>query len=212
MIKRQIQQLTQRLFLGWYKLKIWMEGNYVVVPLSGNHLILVRKLGLFELDNKGNDILPPYRYQILMATGQILEDEYNLDAIKEPPKPPDIPAEDIEPNSWEFAQLREYETYLAAIAHEKERIKSYEARIESVAKYILDHCVSKDDQQYIVEVQDWQLVYQAALTPGLTEEDIADTLRNTFQGVIWEFGDFSSIGKSDTKRERKGNRNPTMGT
>lgn len=165
----------------------------------------VRRLGLFELDSKGREILGPYVYTMLSATGQFIEDEYVL-----PTHPDDIPKPPGNPNTPEGQeQLRAYETYLAALAHEKKRIESYEGWVSDIAHYILDNCLSLEDRNRIQE-DDWPLVRMAAVVPELTEEGIAQTLRDTFQGFIWQPPDFGrAIDVSEGQREGMGY--PAMG-
>lgn len=152
------------------------------ITLSDNEPCRVRVLGLYELDNKGRAILGPYCYSILMATGQIKEDEYRLDLLDEIPKKPDKPENEIEPNSYEWYQLREWETYQAALAHESKRYESYEDHNSDIAHYILDNCLEPEDRNRVITPDDWRKVQAAAIVPQLTEEVIADTLRNTFPG------------------------------
>lgn len=154
------------------------------VVLSDGAPCKVRVLGLFELDGVGREPLGPYRYTVLLATGEVMEDEYDIRAVKEVPKPPDVAIEDIEEGSWEWHQLREYETYQAALAYEKERLASYENYLSDIKDYIVANCLEPDDQRRIVTVEDWEKVQAAAVVPKVTEGAIADTLRNTFQGFI----------------------------
>lgn len=148
------------------------------ITLSDGLPIEVRQLGLFELDNQGREIIPPYRYTMLSATGQFIEDEYVFPQTREDiPKKPDK-AETPE----ELDQLRDYETYLAALAHEKLRMESYEGYAGDIAAYILANCIIEPNR--IVTIEDWQAIYKAALVPQLTEEGLADCLANTFQGYI----------------------------
>lgn len=154
-----------------------------VVILSDGLPIEVRKLGLFELDDKGRDILPPYVYTMLSATGQFIEDEYVM-----PTDPADIPTMPDNANTPEGQeQLRAWETYQAAIAHEKKRIESYEGWVSDIAHYVLNNCVRPEDRNRIVEAGDWQRIRLAAVVPELTEEGLAKCLASTFQGFIWEF-------------------------
>lgn len=142
----------------------------------------VRQLGLFELDGKGREVLGVYRYSLLLATGQIVDDEYDLRALTYTPTPPDKPASEIQPNSPEWYQLRDWDTYRAALAHEKLRTESYEGYVNDIAQYILYNCV--DEPNRVVTEDDWNKVYLAALVPQLTEEGIAACLADTFQGFI----------------------------
>lgn len=155
---------------------------FKTVILSDNQPCKVRVLGLYELDGKGREVLGPYRYSILLATGQVYEAEYDLGLLTKTPVPPETPAKELSPDSWEWNQLKEYETYIAALAHEKLRLESYEGYLSDIAHYILDNCLDETDR--IVTPDDWRKVQAAAIVPALTEEVIADTLRDVFQGVI----------------------------
>lgn len=155
-----------------------------IVILSDNLPCKVRQLGLFELDGVGREVLGVYRYSLLLATGQIVEDEYDIRALTYTPTPPDMPANEIVQNSPEWFQLQDFETYRAALAHEKVRIESYEGYVNDIATYILGHCISEEDRNRLVEESDWQKVYLAALVPRLTEEGLAQCLRDTFQSLI----------------------------
>lgn len=167
---------------------------YKTITLSDGQVCRVRQLGLFELDGVGQEILGPYRYTVLLATGQVMEDEYDVRALTFTPEPPGKPAAEIVQGSTEWQQLREYETYLAALAHEKLRIESYEQYINDISAYILAHCVAEADRNRIVTGEDWDRVHLAALVPQLTEEGLAQCLRQTFQGQLWQVGD---IGRAD---------------
>lgn len=155
-----------------------------VVILSDGLPCRVRQLALFELDSAGRQVLGAYRYTLLLATGQIVEDEYDLRALTYTPTPPDKPANEIVPNSPEWYQLQEFETYRAALAHERLRTESYEGYVEDIAHYILENCLATEDRVRLVMPEDWQKVYHTALVPQLTEEGLAQCLRDTFQGYI----------------------------
>lgn len=153
-----------------------------VVTLSDGKPCQVRQLGLFELDGKGREVLGVYKYQLLLATGQIVEDTYDIRALTYTPTKPETPVDQITQGLAEWQQLQDYETYVAALIHEKARTESYEGYVNDIAAYILAHCVSPDDVGRIVTVEDWNIVSAAALVPQLTEEGVAACLRDTFQG------------------------------
>ena len=157
-----------------------------IVTLSDGQPCNVKRLGLFELDNKGREVLGVYRYTLLLASGQFTEDEYDVRALTYTPTRPDIPIEQIVPNSPEWDQLQDFDTYTAALAHEKLRIESYEGYINDIAHYILTHCLSPDDTNRIVTADDWDKVSLAAIVPELTLQGVASTLESTFQGIIWQ--------------------------
>lgn len=159
------------------------------VTLSDGLPCKVRQLGLFELDGRGREVVGPYRYSLLLATGQITEDEYDIRALDEIPQPPDKPLKEIEQGSDEHFQLQEYDTYLAALAHEKTRIESYHGYAADITTYILTNCLDEADRQRVVTEDDWHVVYQASLVPELTMEVLAQTLGSVFQGFLWWAGD-----------------------
>lgn len=154
------------------------------ITLSDNQPCKVRQLGLFELDGKGREVLGPYRYTMLSATGGIIEDTYDLRALDEIPQPPDRPLEEIKQGTDEHFALLEYDTYQAALAHEKVRIESYHGYAADITGYILANCLEEADRQRVVSEDDWQAVYHAALIPELTMEVIAQTLGDVFQGFL----------------------------
>ncbi len=166
------------------------------VILSDGLPCKVQQLGLFQLDNVGREVLGVYRYSLLLATGQIVTDEYDIRALTYTPTLPDKPANEIAPNSPEWYQLQDYETYRAALAHEKLRIASYEDYVNDIAAYILASCISSEDKDRIVTVEDWDAVQLAALVSVLTEEGIAQTLRETFQSYIQEYGNLGRAAES----------------
>lgn len=158
------------------------------VILADGQPCRVRQLGLFELDGKGRDILGPYRYTMLSAVGVFLEDEYVLPTDSaDIPVRPDKPVNELTPEEQE--ELRAYETYLAALAHEKKRIESYEGFVGDVAEYVLYNCLSPEDRNRIIEPEDWDAIYSAALVPQLTLEGLAGCLADTFPGFIQGYGD-----------------------
>lgn len=166
---------------------------YKTVTLSDGDTCRVRVLGLFELDGKCREIPGPYRYSLLLATGQVVEDEFDIRAFDEPPRPPNMPIEDIKPGTWEWDQLQQAETYRAALAYEKVRLEAYEGYINDIAAYILQNCLDESDRRRIVEPDDWRKIQEAALVPQLTEAALTETLARTFSGLIWQVGDFTGI-------------------
>lgn len=172
-----------------------------IVILSDGNSCKVRQLGLFELDSVGREVLGVYKYTLLLATGQIVEDEYDIRALTYTPTAPDKPANEIEQGSPEWYQLQDFDTYTAALAHEKLRVESYEGYVGDVAAYILANCLSADDRNRVVEPDDWDTVYTAAIVPQLTESGVASTLKDTFQSLIWEYGD---TGRADVVGEGEG--------
>lgn len=161
------------------------------VVLSDGEPCKVRVLGLFELDSIKAEILGPYSYSILTVTGQVIEDTYDLRALEEIPIKP--ANDNPEPGTTEWKQLQEYETYLAALAHEHKRIESYANHLNEVAAYILANCLDESDRQRVVEPDDWRKIQEATLVPMLTEAVLTETLARTFPGLVWQVGDTASV-------------------
>lgn len=156
------------------------------VILSDGLPCKVTQLGLFTLDKVGREVLGVYKYTLLLASGQFVEDSYDIRALTYTPTRPDIPLDQIKPNSPEWYQLQDFDTYTAAMAHEKLRLESYEGFVNDVTSYILAHCLNNEDKNRIVIGDDWNVVYLAALVPELTIEGVASTLEATFPGYIWQ--------------------------
>lgn len=154
------------------------------VVLSDGEPCRVRQLGLFELDGKGREILGPYKYSMLLITGVVVEDTYDLRSLDEEPEPPSMPPDKIEAGSVEWYQLQEFTTYQAAISHEKTRAESYQDYCLDIAQYILQYCLNPEDRHRVVTEDDWQAVYQAVLCPELTMEGVTACLRDVFYGYL----------------------------
>jgi len=154
------------------------------VTLSDNQPCPVRVLGLFELDAVGPAIPGPYRYQILTYTGQVFEAEYPL-----PDEPPEVP-DDPEPKQGtpDWQQLRDFETYQCALAHEEGRARAVEDWLNNCAAYILEHCLEAGDRTRLVEPDDYASVYAAAVVPRLTLDDIEEALAQVYRAEFAGLG------------------------
>lgn len=152
-----------------------------VIKLSTGDEIEVRRLGIFELDVLDPDPLGPFTYAGRALAGEV-EIEYDGSGWEEPPPEPDL---DSEPEPWssEWHELREYEMYHAWLRHESRRMEAAAQYHEQAAEYVLANCVN-GGREKIVTDEDWAAIHSAALVPQLTQEDVAEALRNTFQGFI----------------------------
>jgi hypothetical protein len=152
------------------------------VILSDNKICKVRRLGLFELVDFEGDLPKPFVFHTLTLTGEVIEQEYDLQSIKEAPSKPD----NLEPeeNSKEWFELKEYELYQAALAHELKRVQAYQTFTQKVALYILDNCLIPEDKQRIAEPTDYTSIYHAATVPQLTMEALETELSSFFQSNI----------------------------
>lgn len=145
------------------------------VVLSDGQPASIRVLGLFELDGVGPDIPGPYCYSILTYSGQVYEAEYRL-----PDTPPEKPDGEPEPGTQAWKQRQEYDTYLCALAHEEARGRAVEDWLNNCAAYILAECLDEETRRRLVEPDDYQTIYAAALVPRLTKDDVAHALAQTF--------------------------------
>jgi hypothetical protein len=152
-----------------------------VIKLSTGDKIEVRRLGIFELDVLDPDPLGPFTYTGQTLAGEV-EIEYDGSGWEEPPPRPELDG-DPEPRSDEWMELREYEMYHAWIRHESKRMEAAASYHEQVAEYILSNCVNGGRDKIITD-EDWAKIHLAALVPQLTQEDVADALRNTFQSEV----------------------------
>lgn len=164
---------------------------FKTITLSDELPCRVRQLGLFEIDGKGREVLGPYKYTMLSATGQFIEDEYVMPQDQaDIPIKPDVPKERVQPGTPEWDEMAAWETYQAALAWEAQRIESYEGFVGDICHYILNNCLTSEDRNRLTGPGDWDAVYSAAIVPQLTPEGVAACLRDTFYGNIQGSGDF----------------------
>jgi len=140
----------------------------------------VKVLGLYHLDGIGPDLPGPYVYEVKMANGEVYKIEYDLAAVTEPPEKPETPLDDVVENSAEWWAWKEYLTYQAAVAHEKEGLELLREKITAVFQTIWRDAVPEDLRPRIVTEEDWAAVIAHALVKPLRREDIADALRLHF--------------------------------
>lgn len=140
------------------------------VILSDGKPCRVRRLGIFELDGVGPALVGPFRYKFNLANGQEVEEEYDISNITRPPQHPGVPENEIEERSPQWWALLEWQTYKAAVEHERKRVASVNEYVRTVSAYIAKHAISELDRQRIVDDADWQAVYEVALVPQITVE------------------------------------------
>lgn len=147
------------------------------VILSDGEPCRVRRLGIFELDGVGPALVGPFRYTLKLASGQEVEEEYDISHITKPPQHPGVPENEIEERSPTWWALLEWQTYKAAVEHERKRIESINEYVKQVSAYIAENAISDRDRKRIVDDADWQAVYEAALVPQIT----LDRLQRAFK-------------------------------
>jgi hypothetical protein len=147
------------------------------IPLSDNRTLTVRRLGLFELDEAvPKDIPGPYTVDILFQNGEIYSQPFDtsIERVK-----PDIPFEQCEEKSTDWYNWQEYFRYQEAGLHAQKQYEAYCDYCERVQGYIRQNCLDDIDTTQITP-EDWQAIYQAALCPLVSMEDIAAAMRQHF--------------------------------
>ena len=152
----------------------------LVKSINGN-MVTVRRLGLFELDeNVPRNIPGPYTVTILFADGNVYQQPYRLDRPT-PPGKPTIPVDQAQPGTPEYYAWQDYLRYQEAVLHVRKQYEAYADYCERVAGYIREHCLASSEfDVFPIFPEDWDKIYQAALCPQVTMEDIAAAMRLYF--------------------------------
>ncbi len=151
------------------------------VELESGVTVLVRRLGLFELEGKGPALIGPFLYEYELPGGQKVMAEYDLLSVTTPPEPPSIPEEEVEPRSELYWRWIEYHTYQAALRHEGRRQESLAAHLTWVSTYIRDNCLRPQDVAQVLTPEDWLRVHRAALVPQVDRALLADVFQRVYQ-------------------------------
>lgn len=166
------------------------------VVLSDGQPCKVRRLGIFELDSVGPELIGPFRYKFKLANGQEVEEEYDISRISTPPAHPGVPENEIVERSPQWWALLEWQTYKAAVEHERNRLQSVTNYVNTVSSYIVKSCLAEEDRKRIVDLEDWKLVYDAALVPQLTPEILAETFKKHFKATFNGMDVFKAMSKT----------------
>jgi hypothetical protein len=143
----------------------------------------VRRLGLFEIDDVPRDIPGPYTYTIHLLGGDDYEMVYDIEAaLKTPPEKPSIPLEESVAGEPEYYQWRDWLRYQEAMAHQSKMYEEYAEYCERVAAYVRENCL--EEGLAIETTEDWEAIYNAALCPQVTTEDIKQAMTHNF-GARW---------------------------
>lgn len=155
----------------------------MAVTLSDGLPCEVRRLGLYELDFV-TDELPDrvFYYEMGILGGQTVKAPYQFPA--EPPQPPDMPLEECQPNSREWRQWQNVQTYEAAIAHLHTWTVAFEKWRNDRDDYILRTCVNEADWQHVKTPEDWKKILAAAVVPELTMEALERQALTIFQSDV----------------------------
>jgi hypothetical protein len=186
---------------------------YSEVTLSDGKPCKVRRLSVFGLDGVGPEIPGPFRYSYEIGAGgphaQTVEDSYDTSARSTPPKHPGIPKNEIEPESPEWWDLLEFETYKAAVAYEViVRLPAAIEHVRHVSAHIAEHCLDPVDKDRVETADDWKKVYRAAVVPQVSKELIAKIFKEHFSASFKDEEIFEAVknlakggGKADALRQ-----------
>lgn len=158
---------------------------YTEVTLSDGEPCKVRRLSVFGLDGVGPVLPGPFHYKYEIGAGgphaQTVEDAYDTSARSTPPKHPGIPRNEIVPESPEWWDLLEFETYKSAVAYEViARLPATIEYVRAVSKHIANNCLDPEDLERITTEEDWMVVYRAACVPQISRELLAVVFRDHF--------------------------------
>ena len=143
----------------------------------------MRRLGLFEIDDIHKDIPGPYTYTVHLLGGDNYEMTYDIEAaIEKSPEKPTVPLEAAIAGEPEYYDWQNWLRHQEALAHQVKVYEAYAEYCERVARYIRGNCL--DEGVVIDKPDDWALIYNAALCPQVTTEDIQGAMSHTF-GARW---------------------------
>lgn len=166
------------------------------VPLpSGGGTIPVRRLGLFELDYIERDIPGPYTVTVLFASGEVYEQEFDMSRGR---PAPDKPLEEVEGNTGDWYAWREHLRYQEAELHYKRQREAYSAYLDRIAAYILVNCIEPGDRNKITTAEDYAAIYQAALCPQVSFEDIRTVTRNVYAATFEQVDVFDALDEIES--------------
>lgn len=186
---------------------------YTEVTLSDGEPCKVKRLSVFGLDGVGPDLPGPFRYSYEIGVGgphaQTVDDSYDTSSRSKPPKHPGIPKNEIEPESPEWWDLLEFETYKAAIAYEViVRLPSIIEHVRDVSAYIVKYCLDPKDVDRVQTKDDYKKIYRAAVVPQVSKELLAQIFREHFSATFRDKEIFDAVvslskggGKVDVLRQ-----------
>jgi hypothetical protein len=167
-----------------------VEAARTEVTLSDGQKAKVKRLGLFEIDDIPKNIPSGYTYTIHLFGGDQYEMAYDIEAaLENPPVKPALPLEEATPGEPEYYQWQDWLRYQEALIYQSTVYEAYADYCERVAEYIRSECFEGE----IETIEDWEIIYNAALTPQVTIGEIRDAMTNTF-GARYKGQDiFSSL-------------------
>jgi hypothetical protein len=85
------------------------------------------------------------------------------------------------PGTVPYYYYYEWSLYWAAVYKDRANKEDAKRYCREVADYIMQTCISADDKERIVTPDDYRQLWQCALVPQLTLEDLAMSLEYTFR-------------------------------
>lgn len=152
--------------------------------LSDGHSVEVRRLRFLELEDEVPYPDPGLYIHTYMVEGHPQQVAYGLNDYGEIPARPKTLFVDAQPNSYEAAVWEQYHLYRAVLTHERTRQDVREQYLIDCSRYILKECIGPEDRLRVVTPDDYRVIYNQALCPEVTEEDIVAVLATTFQGHL----------------------------
>lgn len=135
------------------------------------------------MDDIPKDIPGPYTYVVDLLGGDSFEMVYDIeDALANPPQQPATAIEEALDGSPEYYQWKEWLRFQEALDHQSKMFEGYAEYCERVAVYVRENCLPDDVQ--IETAEDWEAIYNAALCPQVTLEDIKTAMAHNF-GATW---------------------------
>lgn len=160
-----------------------MTNKYIEVELSNGQKVQVRRLGLFEMDDIPKDVPGQYKFTVHLLGGDTYDLVYDIEtALEKPPEKPSVPLEEAIAGEPEYYAWQEYLRFQEAVAHQAKMFEGYAEYCEAVAVYVRENCL---DEGLVVETaDDWEAIYNAALCPQVSLDDIKAAMLHNF-GATW---------------------------
>lgn len=133
----------------------------VDVTLSNGEKVKVKRLGLFEIQDKiGQPSLEPYT-----ITGDINGKQYRQVYILDYERPkPDTPFEMCEKDSKEYWDWIEYHNWQDGLAYLERQKQDLIDHLRTIDDYIKSNCISEADLAKVTSFDDWDMVKAAAIS------------------------------------------------